>query len=49
LGAFCLLSLARRAERSDACVTGYRNEINDVLDRIAAIEEHLGLNQKIAA
>jgi hypothetical protein len=30
-------------------VPGYRKEIDHALERIAAIEKHLGLNKKIAA
>lgn len=30
-------------------IAGYRKEIDHALDRIAAIEKHLGLNKKIAA
>jgi chromosome segregation ATPase len=30
-------------------VTGYRKEIDHALERIAAIERHLGINRKIAA
>jgi prefoldin subunit 5 len=30
-------------------ITGYRKEIDHALDRIAAIEKHLGINKKIAA
>jgi hypothetical protein len=30
-------------------VTGYRKEIDHALERIAAIEKHLGLDKKIAA
>jgi uncharacterized coiled-coil DUF342 family protein len=30
-------------------VSGFRKEIDHALERIAAIEKHLGLNKKIAA
>ena len=30
-------------------VSGYRKEIDHALERIAAIEKHLGLHKKIAA
>jgi hypothetical protein len=30
-------------------VTGYRKEIDHALERIAAIEKHLGIEKKIAA
>jgi surfactin synthase thioesterase subunit len=30
-------------------ITGYRKEIDYALERIAAIEKHLGINKKIAA
>jgi hypothetical protein len=30
-------------------VIGYRKEIDHALERIAAIEKHLGINKKIAA
>ena len=30
-------------------IAGYRKEIDHALDRIAAIEKHLGINKKIAA
>jgi hypothetical protein len=30
-------------------ITGYRKEIDHALERIAAIEKHLGINKKIAA
>lgn len=30
-------------------IAGYRKEIDHALERIAAIEKHLGLNKKIAA
>jgi hypothetical protein len=30
-------------------ITGYRKEIDHALERIAAIEKHLGTNKKIAA
>lgn len=30
-------------------ITGYRKEIDHALERIAAIEQHLGINKKISA
>jgi septal ring factor EnvC (AmiA/AmiB activator) len=40
-----LYDLAEQVEN----VTGYRKEIDHALERIAAIERHLGINKKIAA
>jgi len=39
-----LYELAEKVEN----VTGYRKEIDHALERIAAIERHLGINKKIA-
>ena len=42
---------ARRAELSESVTNaiGYRKEIDHALERIAAIEKHLGIIKKIAA
>lgn len=44
-----LRDIKQRLTRLEDNVIGYREEIGDALERIAAIERHLGLNKRIAA
>ena len=44
-----LRDIKRRLTHFEDNVTGYRQEIDHALERIAAIEKHLGINKKIAA